>query len=101
MRGGLFCARPRRTGAASGEERALDPSLFDVPVPARPADLEERHARLLAAFAARVLVMDGATGTAMQAANLTAEDFGGPELEGCNENLCATRPDVVAGVHEG
>ena len=45
-------------------------------------------------------MLDGATGTALQAVNLTAADFGGPELEGCNENLCATRPDVVAAVHE-
>ncbi len=74
--------------------------IFDVPVPARPADLDERRARLEAALNARILVLDGATGTAMQAANLTAEDFGGPELEGCNENLCATRPDVVDRVHE-
>ncbi len=72
-----------------------------VPIPPRPADLDERRARLEAALAARVLVLDGATGTALQAANLTAADFGGPELEGCNENLCATRPDVVDGVHEG
>jgi len=76
-------------------------SIFNVPVPPRPADLEARTAALHAALAERILVLDGATGTAMQAAHLTAEDFGGPELEGCNENLCATRPDVVDGVHEG
>ncbi len=76
-------------------------SLFDVPVPPRPADVEERTARLRAALEERILVLDGATGTAMQAAHLTAEDFGGPELEGCNENLCAVRPDVVDGVHDG
>ncbi|HZF12280.1 MAG TPA: methionine synthase [Thermoanaerobaculia bacterium] len=79
----------------------MSDNIFDVPVPERPADLDERRARLLAAFEARVLVMDGATGTAMQAANLSAADFGGPDLEGCNENLCATRPDVVDRVHEG
>jgi len=75
--------------------------VFDVPVPPRPADVEERTARLAEAMEQRVLVMDGATGTALQGVVLTAEDFGGPELEGCNENLCATRPDVVDGVHEG
>ena len=47
----------------------------------------------------RILVLDGATGTAMQDAELTAEDFGGEELEGCNENLVFTRPDVIAQVH--
>jgi 5-methyltetrahydrofolate--homocysteine methyltransferase len=43
----------------------------------------------------RVLVLDGATGTALQDENLTAADFGGEALEGCNENLVFTRPDVV------
>src|SRR5215218_690923 len=74
--------------------------IFDVPVPPRPADLEARTAALLAALEERVLVLDGATGTALQGVTLTADDFGGPELEGCNENLCETRPDVVDGVHE-
>ncbi len=73
----------------------------DVPIPPRPADLDERTARLGAALAERVLVLDGATGTALQGVTLTAADFGGADLEGCNENLCATRPDVVDGVHEG
>ena len=75
--------------------------VFDVPFPPRPADVDERTARLVVALAERVLVLDGATGTALQGVTLTADDFGGPELEGCNENLCATRPDVVDGVHEG
>jgi 5-methyltetrahydrofolate--homocysteine methyltransferase len=46
-----------------------------------------------------VLVFDGATGTSLQQMNLTAADFGGPELEGCNENLVFTRPDAVQAVH--
>ena len=46
-----------------------------------------------------VLVFDGATGTQLQLMELTAEDFGGPELEGCNENLVVTRPDAVQEVH--
>src|SRR5262249_11246678 len=101
QRDGFFCCLPKCVGDGSGEEQTLSDSIFDVPIPARPAARDERRARLLAAFDARVLVMDGATGTAMQAANLTAADFGGPELEGCNENLCATRPDVVERVHAG
>ncbi|HEX7181182.1 MAG TPA: methionine synthase [Thermoanaerobaculia bacterium] len=76
-------------------------STFDIPVPSRPSDLEVRTATLLAALEERILVLDGATGTALQGFELTAEDFGGPELEGCNENLCETRPDVVDAVHEG
>lgn len=47
----------------------------------------------------RILVFDGATGTAIQAHNLTAEDFGGAHLDGCNENLVFTRPDVVLDIH--
>ena len=46
-----------------------------------------------------VLVFDGATGTSLQQMNLTAADFGGEELEGCNENLVITRPDAVQSVH--
>ena len=46
-----------------------------------------------------VLVFDGATGTSLQQMNLTAADFGGPALEGCNENLVFTRPDAVQAVH--
>jgi 5-methyltetrahydrofolate--homocysteine methyltransferase len=47
----------------------------------------------------RILVLDGAMGTALQDAELSAEDFGGEELDGCNENLVYTRPDVVRTVH--
>jgi 5-methyltetrahydrofolate--homocysteine methyltransferase len=46
-----------------------------------------------------VLVFDGATGTSLQQMELTAEDFGGAALEGCNENLVFTRPDAVQAVH--
>jgi 5-methyltetrahydrofolate--homocysteine methyltransferase len=55
--------------------------------------------RLRAALAQRVLVLDGAMGTMLQAAGLGAADFGGPALEGCNEHLNLTRPDVVRDVH--
>ncbi len=47
----------------------------------------------------RVLVLDGGMGTQIQARNLSAADFGGPELEGCNENLVLTRPDVIRDIH--
>ncbi|MEY3299079.1 MAG: Methionine synthase [Cyanobacteriota bacterium] len=46
-----------------------------------------------------VLVFDGAMGTNLQVQNLTAEDFGGPEYEGCNEYLVVTKPEAVATVH--
>jgi 5-methyltetrahydrofolate--homocysteine methyltransferase len=40
-------------------------------------------------------------GTNLQVQNLTAEDFGGPEYEGCNEYLIHTKPEAVATVHRG
>ncbi|HEY1341925.1 MAG TPA: homocysteine S-methyltransferase family protein, partial [Bryobacteraceae bacterium] len=60
---------------------------------------EERLQALEDILAQRVLVLDGAMGTMLQQQNLTAADFGGPALEGCNENLVRTRPDVVLGIH--
>ena len=53
----------------------------------------------LTALESRVLVLDGAFGTWVQAQDLSENDFGGPELEGCNENLVLTRPDLVAQMH--
>jgi 5-methyltetrahydrofolate--homocysteine methyltransferase len=55
--------------------------------------------RLRQALTDRILVLDGAMGTMIQAANLSAADFGGPALEGCNEHLNLTRPDVIRGIH--
>ena len=54
----------------------------------------------LETLAQRVLVFDGAFGTWMQDQHLTADDFGGPALEGCNEMLVLTRPDLVAAMHD-
>jgi 5-methyltetrahydrofolate--homocysteine methyltransferase len=48
----------------------------------------------------KILILDGATGTALQKMNLTAADFGGPALEGCNENLVLTKPSAISAVHE-
>src|SRR6266704_5830402 len=63
---------------------------------------EARHYRRQAledTLATRILVLDGAMGTMLQQRHLTADDFGGPALEGCNENLVKTRPDVVLDIH--
>ena len=46
-----------------------------------------------------IIIFDGGTGTSFQNLNLTAEDFGGKELEGCNENLVLSSPKVVEQVH--
>src|SRR2546425_535707 len=48
----------------------------------------------------RILVLDGAMGTMIQARDLGAEDFGGARYEGCNEHLNLTRPDVIRAIHE-
>ncbi len=56
--------------------------------------------RLAQAFERRILLMDGAMGTQIQARDLSAADFGGPALEGCNEHLNLTRPDVIRAIHE-
>lgn len=54
----------------------------------------------------RVLVLDGAMGTMIQHHNLTENDFRGTRfanhsvnLKGCNDLLCLTRPDIIAGIH--
>ena len=57
------------------------------------------HADYLDAVRDRVVVFDGATGTNLQLRHLGPDDFGGPSLEGCNEVLVDTRPDVVAELH--
>ncbi len=54
----------------------------------------------LRALATRVLVYDGAMGTNIQRHHPTPEDFGGKELEGCNDNLVLTRPDIIQSIHE-
>lgn len=48
----------------------------------------------------RILILDGAMGTMIQQENLSPADFGGEELDGCNEMLVLTRPDVIQGIHE-
>ncbi|HAU34668.1 MAG TPA: methionine synthase, partial [Lysinibacillus sp.] len=47
----------------------------------------------------RILILDGAMGTMLQNENLSADDFGGEDLDGCNENLVLTRPDVIERIH--
>ena len=54
----------------------------------------------------RVLILDGAMGTMIQACGLEEEDFRGvrfadwkSELRGANDLLCLTRPDVIRRIH--
>src|SRR5499427_1356374 len=62
-------------------------------------NVKESERALRELLAERILVLDGAMGTMLQQRNLSAADFGGASLEGCNENLVRTRPDVVLDVH--
>ncbi|MBD0837985.1 MULTISPECIES: methionine synthase [unclassified Streptomyces] len=62
------------------------------------ADSRTRVSALREALATRVVVADGAMGTMLQAQDPTLEDF--QNLEGCNEILNLTRPDIVRSVHE-
>ncbi|MFF6826915.1 methionine synthase [Streptomyces longwoodensis] len=68
-------------------------------VPPTPStDSRARVSALREALATRVVVADGAMGTMLQAQEPTLEDF--QQLEGCNEILNVTRPDIVRSVHE-
>lgn len=67
---------------------------FDVEAVPRTARAEA----LRAALASRVVIADGGMGTMLQQHDLTLEDY--QNLEGCNEILNVSRPDVVAAVHD-
>ena len=55
----------------------------------------------------RILVLDGAMGTMVQSYSLTEDDFRGDrfkdhdhDLQGNNDLLCLTRPDIVGEIHK-
>lgn len=62
--------------------------------------MSDRTKDLLELLETRILILDGAMGTALQTEELSAADFGGPDLEGCNENLARSCPQVVQRIHE-
>ena len=70
-----------------------------APSPELLGRLDPSASTYLQALRERVVIFDGAMGTNLQLLGLGPDDFGGPELEGCNEWLVETRPDVVAQVH--
>ncbi|AOT58088.1 MULTISPECIES: methionine synthase [Streptomyces] len=74
--------------------------MASLPTPS-PAPADSAAARVAAlrdALATRVVVADGAMGTMLQAQDPTLADF--QNLEGCNEILSVTRPDIVRAVHD-
>ena len=81
----------------SPPRRAPEPGPHGAP----PDSVDRMSAQpYLDAINDRIIVFDGAFGTFIQALDLSADDFGGPTLEGCNEMLCLTRPDVIAQMHD-
>src|SRR6266567_424276 len=58
-------------------------------------------ASFLETLKARIVVFDGAMGTNLHAQDLTVDDYGGPQFEGCPEHLLISRPDAVEKVHAG
>ena len=87
-RGPAAAARSRRGKSRQGDRRAW-----------RLGSLGDGHPGSSTSCNERVVVYDGATGTFLQGLDLTADDFGGPDLEGCNEILVATRPDAIRQFH--
>jgi|688.fasta_scaffold36201_3 5-methyltetrahydrofolate--homocysteine methyltransferase len=65
-----------------------------------PVQKHERIALLRKYLQDRILVLDGAMGTAIQNLNLSASDFGGSALEGCNENLALSKPALISLIYE-
>src|ERR1019366_929321 len=59
----------------------------------------KRLSELEKALQTRILVLDGAMGTAIQNMNPSVDDFGGLEYEGCNEYLVITRPEMIREIH--
>ncbi|MBP1619415.1 MAG: methionine synthase, partial [Acidobacteria bacterium] len=63
--------------------------------------MTDRAGMLATLLRQRILVLDGATGTALAGRDLTAADYGGEQLFGCHESLVLHRPDVVVDLHAG
>jgi 5-methyltetrahydrofolate--homocysteine methyltransferase len=69
------------------------------PPRAEEAAAARRGPTLRAAIAERLVIADGAMGSMLQGCPTTLDDFAG--LEGCNEILNVTRPDIVRSIHDG
>jgi 5-methyltetrahydrofolate--homocysteine methyltransferase len=80
-----------------GKRRSVTPKESEKNCGMR--DLRQSEKALRELLNQRILVLDGAMGTMLQQRDLSAADFGGPALEGCNENLVRTRPDIVLDIH--
>jgi 5-methyltetrahydrofolate--homocysteine methyltransferase len=79
----VAAASPRATNVSVVQPANSTPPAFDT--------------SLLDTLAERVVIADGAMGTMLQSVDLVLDDFAG--LDGCNEILNDTRPDVVRHIH--
>ncbi|HYZ84604.1 MAG TPA: homocysteine S-methyltransferase family protein, partial [Bryobacteraceae bacterium] len=59
---------------------------------------QQRQQALFDALENRILVIDGAMGSILHA-QLTIDDYGGPHLENCTDNVCRVRPDLIGAIH--
>ena len=88
------CGRRIITAGAIAGALAWDPSGGMI-------NQNDRSRLLMEALGERILVLDGAMGTAIQQRDLAASDFGGAAYEGSNDHLVLTRPDVILEIHRG
>ncbi|MCU0499331.1 MAG: methionine synthase [Anaerolineae bacterium] len=65
----------------------------------RNQHLTYTNRRYLDAIADHIVIYDGAMGTSIQQYDLTADDFGGEQYNGCNDYLVITRPEVIEAIH--
>ena len=89
----------RGAGAAGSRPSVRVRARADRPAAAASAPARHTDRRYLDALAERVVVFDGAMGTAVQSLELTAADFGGEEHQGCIDYLAVRRPDVIEAIH--
>jgi 5-methyltetrahydrofolate--homocysteine methyltransferase len=87
----------RLTEAASEALTVRTRSRGAKPAVHPPAEFTDRG--YLDAMASKVMVFDGAMGTEVQKHNLSADDFGGERLAGCNDYLVIQRPEVIEQIH--
>ena len=95
----LGAGRPRRAASGAGRAASTEYRFRTTERAGRSGSLA-RMSEFLDALRERVLVFDGAFGTWVQGQDLGPDDFGGAALEGCNENLVLTRPDLIAQMHD-
>ena len=60
---------------------------------------KERIEKLRSLLQSNIVVIDGAMGTSIQDLDLSEEDFGGQQYDGCNEYLNLINPDCIRGIH--